>query len=122
MRLIMPGAHLFPYATIRPTTVTHPPEGLWLALTYVHQRCCGLTGHDLRLHFERRRLCLHCDDCGWQSTGWAIGRQVTRAEFFPGAAEYLAAHAAPLSRHRTGMPAIRRACGLPAGACEARLR
>jgi hypothetical protein len=77
-RLVMPGTHLFPHVTVRPTPLTHPLEGLWPALTYVHQRFCGLTGHDLHLHFERRRLCLECDDCGWQSPGWEIGRQQSR--------------------------------------------
>jgi len=71
----MPGVQLFPHVTLRPTPLAPPYESLWRPLTYLRQRLCGLWGHDTHLHFERRRLCLECDDCGWQSPGWDIGRQ-----------------------------------------------
>jgi hypothetical protein len=74
----MNGAHLFPPVTLRPTPLgAHAEQGRWLALTYVRHRLCGLKGHDLLLHFERRRLCLQCADCGWQSPGWDIGQPLS---------------------------------------------
>jgi hypothetical protein len=33
---------------------------------------CAVRGHDLVMHFERRRLSLLCSKCGWNSTGWTI--------------------------------------------------
>jgi hypothetical protein len=46
----------------------------FLALSRVRQFLCAIRGHDLRLHFERRRLSLQCSMCGWDSPGWTIDR------------------------------------------------
>jgi len=41
-------------------------------LAHVHRELCALRGHELRLHFEPRRLSLRCVSCGWSSSGWTI--------------------------------------------------
>src|SRR5688572_28772396 len=41
-------------------------------LAQIRQCCCAVRGHDLLLHFERRRLSLQCAACGWESPGWTI--------------------------------------------------
>ena len=43
-------------------------------LTFVRRRVCAIRGHELRFHFEPRRLSLRCVDCGWETSGWAIDR------------------------------------------------
>jgi len=49
-------------------------EWAWGVVVCVHRRLCALRGHDLILHFERRRLSLQCLDCGWASAGWMVDR------------------------------------------------
>lgn len=50
----------------------------FLALSRVRQFLCAIHGHDLLLHFERRRLSLHCAMCGWDSPGWTFDRPVAQ--------------------------------------------
>lgn len=38
---------------------------------------CGLRGHLILLHFEPSRLSLQCGLCGYESTGWEVGRPMT---------------------------------------------
>jgi hypothetical protein len=38
----------------------------------VHQRLCGLHGHDSLLHFENGRMSLLCTSCGHESPGWDV--------------------------------------------------
>lgn len=47
-------------------------------LTRFRECFCAMRGHDLLLHFERRRLSLRCVKCGWDSPGWSIGRSQPR--------------------------------------------
>jgi len=49
------------------------------ALIDAHQLVCGVRGHTLMLAFERHRILLRCDDCGYESTGWRIGPPALRA-------------------------------------------
>jgi hypothetical protein len=37
---------------------------------------CGMHGHELLLHFERTRVTLQCANCGYQTTGWNIDRNI----------------------------------------------
>ena len=42
------------------------------APTLFKQFSCGLHGHDMLLHFERRRVSLKCVTCGHESPGWSM--------------------------------------------------
>ena len=42
------------------------------AVTYLRQALCGLSGHEMMLHFEPGRLSLRCADCGARTCGWTI--------------------------------------------------
>lgn len=48
-------------------------------LAQIRQWFCAVRGHDLLLHFERRRLSLRCADCGWESPGWTIDKPMNAA-------------------------------------------
>jgi hypothetical protein len=48
------------------------------ALQYAHRLLCSVTGHTLMLAFERHRLLLRCDHCGYESPGWEIGPPALR--------------------------------------------
>jgi hypothetical protein len=39
---------------------------------WIRQAFCGLHGHDLMVHFERRRIFLQCAACGHQTPGWSL--------------------------------------------------
>ena len=54
--------------------VSVPPTAQLASLTLsrLRQCLCAVRGHDLLLHFERRRLSLRCAGCGWDSPGWTI--------------------------------------------------
>lgn len=54
------------------TTAAQAGEWAGRQLVHVHQELCALRGHELRLHFQLRRLSLRCVDCGWESPGWTI--------------------------------------------------
>ena len=51
---------------------------LVVAIDWLRQTLCGLSGHAMMLHFESTRLSLHCANCGRTTPGWAI--QAGRAE------------------------------------------
>jgi hypothetical protein len=38
------------------------------------QFVCGLHGHSILLHFEPNKLSLQCGLCGYESSGWEVGR------------------------------------------------
>jgi hypothetical protein len=61
----------------------------------VRRAICGLFGHDVLLQFEQHRLSLRCASCGYQTTGWAIGEDASRAHTAaPSAARMERRHAA----------------------------
>ena len=67
------------------------------AVTYAHQLLCGVTGHTLMLAFERHRLLLRCDNCGYESPGWEIGHPAlrpVRTATWPGSARSRRLHRA----------------------------
>ena len=43
-------------------------------LRQIGQRLCGLRGHNTLVHFEPNRMSLQCSRCGFQSSGWHIGK------------------------------------------------
>jgi hypothetical protein len=43
-----------------------------LARRSLRQRMCGLSGHDMLMHFERKRVALKCTTCGFESPGWSL--------------------------------------------------
>ena len=47
------------------------------APTLFKQFSCGLHGHDMLLHFERRRVSLKCVMCGHESPGWSMAPSTT---------------------------------------------
>jgi hypothetical protein len=55
-----------------PVSVAPTAQLLSVALSRARQAFCAIRGHDLFLHFERRRLSLQCATCGWNSPGWTI--------------------------------------------------
>jgi len=38
------------------------------------QIVCGMHGHSILLHFEPNKLSLQCALCGYESSGWEVGR------------------------------------------------
>jgi len=61
----------------------------------VRRAICGLFGHDVLLQFEQHRLSLRCASCGYQTTGWNIGEDASRAHpAAPSAARIERRHAA----------------------------
>jgi hypothetical protein len=48
---------------------------VWQATAIPRQFLCGLTGHELVLHFEPTRLSLFCLRCGKNTSGWTIDVQ-----------------------------------------------
>lgn len=48
---------------------------LWQTTAMPRQFLCGLTGHELVLHFEPTRLSLFCLRCGKNTSGWTIDVQ-----------------------------------------------
>lgn len=48
---------------------------LWQATAVPRQFLCGLTGHELVLHFEPTRLSLFCLRCGKNTSGWTLDVQ-----------------------------------------------
>ena len=47
------------------------------APTLYQQFSCGLHGHDMLMHFERRRVSLKCVMCGHESPGWSMAPSAT---------------------------------------------
>ena len=47
------------------------------APTLFKQFSCGLSGHDMLLHFERKRVALKCVACGYESPGWSMAPSTT---------------------------------------------
>ena len=43
------------------------------------QMGCGITGHNVLLHYEPTRLSLQCTTCGYESPGWEVGKSGTSA-------------------------------------------
>jgi hypothetical protein len=39
---------------------------------WLHQKFCGLHGHDTLLHFEQERISLRCASCGHETPGWEL--------------------------------------------------
>jgi hypothetical protein len=33
---------------------------------------CGMTGHNILIHYEPARLSLQCTTCGYESSGWEL--------------------------------------------------
>ncbi|MBI2834848.1 MAG: hypothetical protein HYX76_10535 [Acidobacteria bacterium] len=50
-------------------------------MAVVRQALCGLREHDLVMQFERDRLFLRCDQCGYESAGWDVGRRRARPSY-----------------------------------------
>jgi hypothetical protein len=50
----------------------------WMAETFrrtmkrAGQLRCGITGHDVLLRYEPKRLSLQCTTCGYESPGWEL--------------------------------------------------
>jgi hypothetical protein len=50
----------------------------WMAQTFrramkrAGQLRCGITGHDVLLRYEPKRLSLQCTSCGYESPGWEL--------------------------------------------------
>lgn len=61
-----------------PSTVAQTAQLGAVTLSRVRQFLCAIRGHDLFLHFERRRLSVQCARCGWDSPGWTIDRCMSR--------------------------------------------
>jgi hypothetical protein len=38
------------------------------------QISCGITGHNVLLHYQPTRLSLQCATCGYESPGWELER------------------------------------------------
>jgi hypothetical protein len=76
---------------ICPAQMRLPTVGLrdimHMLLSTVARLVCQLRGHDFMWHFEPRRVCLHCRNCGTDTPGWTIeinphfdtGAKTTRA-------------------------------------------
>jgi hypothetical protein len=48
-------------------------EGLFRRFSRrVGQFQCGITGHNVMLHYEPARLSLQCTSCGYESPGWEL--------------------------------------------------
>jgi len=45
----------------------------------IRRAVCGVLGHDNLLQFEQHRLSLRCAACGYQTTGWTIAEDGSRA-------------------------------------------
>ena len=45
---------------------------LALVAEWVRRATCGLIGHAMVLHLERRRMSLRCLHCGHETPGWTI--------------------------------------------------
>jgi hypothetical protein len=41
---------------------------------HVGQLVCGMHGHSILMHFEPNKLSLQCALCGYESSGWEVGR------------------------------------------------
>ncbi|MGE0451473.1 MAG: hypothetical protein AB7Q29_18010 [Vicinamibacterales bacterium] len=53
---------------------------------WIHQRICGLQGHEDYVQFARGRMFLRCISCGCESPGWDVKAR-------PAAANSIDAHA-----------------------------
>jgi hypothetical protein len=71
--------HLFPFGVRLPMSVAQTAHMTGVALCRVRQCLCAIRGHDVLLHFERRRLSLQCGTCGWNSPGWTIDARGPRS-------------------------------------------
>lgn len=40
--------------------------------TWIHQRICGMHGHENFMQFARNRVFLKCISCGFESPGWDV--------------------------------------------------
>lgn len=56
-------------------TLRHAFSRVWQATAIPRQFLCGLTGHEMVLHFEATRLSLFCLRCGKNTSGWTIDVQ-----------------------------------------------
>jgi hypothetical protein len=41
-------------------------------LRWLRRTCCGLSGHESLLQFQRDRIFLRCASCGHESPGWKL--------------------------------------------------
>jgi hypothetical protein len=46
-----------------------------VAVDWLRQTLCGLSGHDMLRRFEAKRLSLQCMSCGHTTSGWALREQ-----------------------------------------------
>jgi hypothetical protein len=64
-------------ATLR-AVASSRPEFLPRVFAAVSRRAaqivCGMHGHSILLHFEPNKLSLQCALCGYESSGWEVGR------------------------------------------------
>jgi hypothetical protein len=54
--------------------VTGADDHLRRARSWLREFRCSLHGHDLLLHVDRsrRRICLSCVSCGYETPGWHL--------------------------------------------------
>jgi hypothetical protein len=77
-------------------------------LCWIRQAVCGLHGHDLMVHFERRRICLQCAACGHQTPGWRLAvSQPKRVYDSASPASIRITRSEDLARRRTADPSSR---------------
>jgi hypothetical protein len=60
-------------------------------LVRANQLLCGLRGHDSVLHFEGKRVMMHCTSCGHESPGWEINGRAPRRRYEGDARRHLIA-------------------------------
>lgn len=54
------------------------PEFLLRLKRKLGQLTCGVSGHDMLMHYEHKRLSLVCASCGYESPGWSVSGSPVR--------------------------------------------